>query len=253
MSQRRQLRGGGGRRRPPPDEMVSPAGHSRAPGLPQPRLYVPCPRWREGKFQEVVEAEYVLLEMNGLFTYTYSLTAGMAGCSAQPQNWTTITEMAGDTAPFSWDREVRPALLSSPRAGLGRRCPVMRSVCWEPARPVQAAANQTPETPGAFNSSMGFSRVLETEVQHQAASRFGVWFTGDPSCVLTEQKGWGSSSRCLCAQVRVQSCQTLQPHGLWPRCGPRPPPAPGLLWAWGSPGKNTGVGCHFLLQAQVPL
>uniref|UniRef100_A0A8C2PFJ7 Cation channel sperm-associated auxiliary subunit delta n=1 Tax=Capra hircus TaxID=9925 RepID=A0A8C2PFJ7_CAPHI len=61
--------------------------------------------WREGKFQEVVEAEYVLLEMNGLFTYTYSLTAGMAGCSAQPQNWTTITEMAGDTAPFSWDRE----------------------------------------------------------------------------------------------------------------------------------------------------
>nr|XP_020739375.1 cation channel sperm-associated protein subunit delta isoform X6 [Odocoileus virginianus texanus] len=61
--------------------------------------------WREGKFQEVVEAEYVLLEMNGLFTYTYSLTAGTAGCSAQPQNWTTITEMAGDTASFSWDRE----------------------------------------------------------------------------------------------------------------------------------------------------
>ncbi|CAN0433650.1 unnamed protein product [Rangifer tarandus platyrhynchus] len=61
--------------------------------------------WREGKFQEVVEAEYVLLEMNGLFTYTYSLTAGTAGCSAQPQNWTTITEMAGDTVSFSWDRE----------------------------------------------------------------------------------------------------------------------------------------------------
>uniref|UniRef100_A0A4W2EQE0 Cation channel sperm-associated auxiliary subunit delta n=1 Tax=Bos indicus x Bos taurus TaxID=30522 RepID=A0A4W2EQE0_BOBOX len=61
--------------------------------------------WREGKFQEVVEAEYVLLEMNGLFTYTYSLTASTAGCSAQPQNWTTITKMAGDTAPFSWDRE----------------------------------------------------------------------------------------------------------------------------------------------------
>ncbi|KAI4541552.1 hypothetical protein MG293_008694, partial [Ovis ammon polii] len=75
------------------------------PWKPVPRLYVPCPRWREGKFQEVVEAEYVLLEVNGLFTYTYSLTAGMAGCSAQPQNWTTITEMAGDTASFSWDRE----------------------------------------------------------------------------------------------------------------------------------------------------
>ncbi|XP_059744621.1 cation channel sperm-associated auxiliary subunit delta isoform X5 [Bos taurus] len=180
--------------------------------------------WREGKFQEVVEAEYVLLEMNGLFTYTYSLTASTAGCSAQPQNWTTITKMAGDTAPFSWDREVRPALLNSPRARLGRRLPVLRSVCWEPARPVQAAANRTPETPGAFKSSMGFSRILEVEVQHQGASRFGVWFMGDASCVLTEQKGWGSSSRCVCAQVRVQSCPTLQPRGLWPRC--RPPPAP---------------------------
>ena len=99
-------------------------GIAGPPGLPQPRLYVPCPRWREGKFQEVVEAEYVLLEMNGLFTYTYSLTAGTAGCSAQPQNWTTITQMAGNTAPFSWDREVRPALLSSPRAGDFRSCAV---------------------------------------------------------------------------------------------------------------------------------
>lgn len=105
-------------------------GIAEPPGLPQPRLYLPCPRWREGKFQEVVEAEYVLLEMNGLFTYMYSLTAGTAGCSAQPQNWTTITETAGDTASFSWDREVRPALLRSPSAGLGRRHPVMRSVCW---------------------------------------------------------------------------------------------------------------------------
>ena len=99
-------------------------GIAGPPGLPQPRLYVPCPRWREGKFQEVVEAEYVLLEMNGLFTYTYSLTAGTAGCSAQPQNWTTITQTAGDTAPFSWDREVRPVLLSSPRAGDFRSCAV---------------------------------------------------------------------------------------------------------------------------------
>ena len=26
------------------------------------------------------------------------------------------------------------------------------------------------------------------------------------------------------------------------------PPAPGLLCPWHSPGRNTGVGCHFLLQ-----
>ena len=32
---------------------------------------------------------------------------------------------------------------------------------------------------------------------------------------------------------------SLQPHGLQP---------PRLLCPWDSPGKNTGVGCHFLLQ-----
>nr|KAF6479325.1 cation channel sperm associated auxiliary subunit delta [Molossus molossus] len=61
--------------------------------------------WREGKFQEIVEAEFVLLEVNGLFTYTYSLTAGTALCISQPQNWTTILENAGDKGPFAWDRE----------------------------------------------------------------------------------------------------------------------------------------------------
>ncbi|ELK29835.1 Transmembrane protein 146 [Myotis davidii] len=60
--------------------------------------------WQGGKFQEVVQAEYVLLEVNGLFTYTYSLTARTALCMSQPQNWTTIQE---DTwgGPFAWDRE----------------------------------------------------------------------------------------------------------------------------------------------------
>ena len=38
----------------------------------------------------------------------------------------------------------------------------------------------------------------------------------------------------------VKSCLTLlQPHGLQHF---------GLLCPWDSPGKNTGVGCHFLLQ-----
>ena len=39
---------------------------------------------------------------------------------------------------------------------------------------------------------------------------------------------------------RFQSCPTLcDPHGLQPTRLPRP---------WHSPGKNTGVGCHCLLQ-----
>ena len=35
----------------------------------------------------------------------------------------------------------------------------------------------------------------------------------------------------------------LQPHGLWPAR---------LLCPWNSPGKNTGVGCHFLHQRIFP-
>ena len=37
----------------------------------------------------------------------------------------------------------------------------------------------------------------------------------------------------------AQSCLTLWPHGLRPTR---------LLCPWDSPGKKTGVGCHFLLQ-----
>ena len=37
----------------------------------------------------------------------------------------------------------------------------------------------------------------------------------------------------------AQLCPTQQPHGLQPTRLPRP---------WESPGKNAGVGCHFLLQ-----
>ena len=36
-----------------------------------------------------------------------------------------------------------------------------------------------------------------------------------------------------------QSCPTLRPHRWQPTILPCP---------WGSPRKNTGVGCHFLLQ-----
>ena len=39
---------------------------------------------------------------------------------------------------------------------------------------------------------------------------------------------------CLAAAKLLQSCPTVRPHQ-----APRP---------WDSPGKNTAVGCHFLLQ-----
>ena len=43
----------------------------------------------------------------------------------------------------------------------------------------------------------------------------------------------------LAAAKSLQSCPTLRPHRQQPIRLPHP---------WNSPGKNTGVGCHFLLQ-----
>ena len=45
------------------------------------------------------------------------------------------------------------------------------------------------------------------------------------------------SNACMHAKS-LQSCLTLQPYGQQPTM---------LLCPWDSPGKNTGVGCHFLL------
>ena len=42
------------------------------------------------------------------------------------------------------------------------------------------------------------------------------------------------------AAKSLQSCPTL--------CDPIDSSPPRLLCPWDSPGKNTGVGCHFLLQ-----
>ena len=43
---------------------------------------------------------------------------------------------------------------------------------------------------------------------------------------------------CVCVSHSVMS-DSLRPHGLW---------FARLLCPWNSPGKNTGVGCHLLLQ-----
>ncbi|XP_011526189.1 cation channel sperm-associated auxiliary subunit delta isoform X4 [Homo sapiens] len=60
-------------------------------------------KWRKDSFQEVIDAEYVLLEVNGQFSYSYSLTAQSAMCTSQPQNWTTMIKEFG--GPFFWNRE----------------------------------------------------------------------------------------------------------------------------------------------------
>ena len=44
---------------------------------------------------------------------------------------------------------------------------------------------------------------------------------------------------CCCCQVASVVSDSVRPHGLQPTR---------LLRPWDSPGNNTGVGCHFLLQ-----
>ena len=43
----------------------------------------------------------------------------------------------------------------------------------------------------------------------------------------------------VCVHVHSVVSNSLTPHGLWPTRLPCP---------WNFPGKNTGMGCHFLLQ-----
>ena len=47
---------------------------------------------------------------------------------------------------------------------------------------------------------------------------------------------------CCCCQVASVVSDSVRPHGLQPTR---------LLRPWDSPGKNTGVGCHFLLQKML--
>ena len=54
-----------------------------------------------------------------------------------------------------------------------------------------------------------------------------------------------SSNSCVCVCVlSLQSCPTL--------CDPMDYSPPGLSVQWDSPSKNTGVGCHALLQGIFP-
>ena len=84
------------------------------------------------------------------------------------------------------------------------------------------------------------------------------WKDEFPSIVIQRlrEKGFGGKTRslfgdtlnlrCLLDVDVLISCSvmshSLRPHGLQPSR---------LLCPWNSPGKNTGVGCHFLLQSST--
>ena len=67
--------------------------------------------------------------------------------------------------------------------------------------------------------------------------------SGHLSCfhVLAVKNGAAVNIAAAAAAKSHQSCPTLRPHRRQPTR---------LLCPWDSPGKNTGVGCHFLLQCR---
>ena len=84
--------------------------------------------------------------------------------------------------------------------------------------------------------------ILSPNVLHSEASSLSCYLTVCSHDFFTVHTQWRrkrtSSLVCFPAQS-LQSCLTLRPHG--------PQPAR-LFCPWDSPGKSTGVGCHFLLQ-----
>ena len=79
--------------------------------------------------------------------------------------------------------------------------------------------------------------------------RWICWKDHLPSHILRDGDLWANARElgghngmisAAAAAKLLQSCPTL--------CNPIDGSPPGLPHPWDSPGKNTGVGCHFLLQ-----
>ena len=67
---------------------------------------------------------------------------------------------------------------------------------------------------------------------------------GEGSLKGRVRRDWSSWSKMCCVHLVTQSCPTL--------CNPLDCSPPGSSVHGDSPGQNSGVGCHFLLQGIVP-
>ncbi|XP_036595655.1 cation channel sperm-associated protein subunit delta [Trichosurus vulpecula] len=61
--------------------------------------------WKGKRFVEVVDTEFVMIEINGLHTYNYSLTVGKAACLSQAQNWVMMIESSPNEQTRAWHRK----------------------------------------------------------------------------------------------------------------------------------------------------
>ena len=67
----------------------------------------------------------------------------------------------------------------------------------------------------------------------------GAWHAAVNGVAKSQTQLSDCSCCCCCCQVTSVVSNSVQPHRWQPTRLPLP---------WDSPGKNTGVGCHFLLQ-----
>ena len=96
-----------------------------------------------------------------------------------------------------------------------------------------------PREPGAWSVKQG--RRLELEKSHWSWRHLTWESTEESSCIVRVSIRWKYKVRA-CSVTSVVS-DSLRHHGLQPTR---------LLCPWASPGKNTGVGCHALLQGIFP-
>ena len=106
------------------------------------------------------------------------------------------------------------------------------------------------EIPGLVHLSKKFKLLAKTEdwqfllwllfLRIFCSKQFQYSFSEFPSPnpLLLQNKEFGFDTAAAAAKS-IQSCLTVWPHRQQPTRLPHP---------WDSPGKNTGVGCHFLLQ-----
>ena len=93
------------------------------------------------------------------------------------------------------------------------------------------ALSQSPKVPFVwFVDSMLVGMQIPWLYSRPKASQDSEFLTSTPGIMYPDTAAVAAKS--------LQSCPTLRPHRRQPTRLCRP---------WNSPGKNTGVGCHFLL------
>ena len=118
---------------------------------------------------------------------------------------------------------------------------VLQDTCLQ-FRELRSSASQGSKAPGCLGILSGWLRPFSDRgLGSGTAPGVSTGFVpvGTWGSVLPCYLGSYSVNAAAAAAKLLQSWPTLRPHGWQPTRLPRP---------WDSPGKNTGVGCHFLLQ-----